>query len=74
MTDMKNQLDAFVTDRNRLAAELATVLVGMESVIDEVLCCLLTGSHALLEGNPGLGKTLLVRSLATAAGLESKRI
>ncbi len=74
MTTMQTQLDAFVADRNRLASELATVLVGMEPVIDEVLCCLLTGTHALLEGNPGLGKTLLVRSLATATGLESKRI
>jgi MoxR-like ATPase len=74
VSDAQAQLDAFAADRKRLGDELATVLVGLDSVIDDILSCLLTGSHALIEGNPGLGKTLLVRTLATAGGLDSKRI
>ena len=46
--------------------ELATVIVGHEDVLRGVLVALLAGGHALLEGVPGLGKTLLVRTLADA--------
>ena len=48
----------------QLKAQISTVLVGQESVIEGVLICLFAGGHALLEGVPGLGKTLLVRTLA----------
>jgi MoxR-like ATPase len=54
--------------------EMARVIVGQRAVVDGVLTCLLAGSHALLEGVPGLGKTLLVRTLAQTLGLESTRI
>jgi MoxR-like ATPase len=54
--------------------EMARVIVGQRAVVDGVLTCLLAGSHALLEGVPGLGKTLLVRTLAQTLGLESQRI
>ncbi|MGQ9576327.1 MAG: AAA family ATPase [Thermoguttaceae bacterium] len=59
---------------DRLRAELARLLVGQEKVVEQVLLAVLAGGHALLEGVPGLGKTLLVRSLAEAAGLAFKRI
>jgi MoxR-like ATPase len=50
------------------------VMVGQRPVIDGVLTCMLAGSHALLEGVPGLGKTMLVRTLSRALGLSFARI
>src|SRR3954468_17027855 len=47
-----------------LRAEVAKAMVGQRDVIDAVLCALLAGGHVLVEGVPGLGKTLLVRGLA----------
>jgi MoxR-like ATPase len=47
-----------------MRAEIAKALVGQKEVIDAVLCALLAGGHVLVEGVPGLGKTLLVRALA----------
>src|SRR5580765_7884869 len=49
-----------------LRAEVAKAIVGQHDVIDAVLCALLAGGHVLVEGVPGLGKTLLVRALARA--------
>jgi len=50
------------------------VLIGQESVVDQVLVALLSNGHVLLEGIPGLGKTLLVRTVATCFGGQFKRI
>jgi MoxR-like ATPase len=47
-----------------MRAEIAKALIGQREVIDSVLCALLAGGHVLVEGVPGLGKTLLVRALA----------
>jgi MoxR-like ATPase len=58
----------------RLRAELAKVIVGQEEVIEQVMVTLLAGGHALLEGVPGLAKTLLVSSLAESLQLRFKRI
>ncbi|HJO15367.1 MAG TPA: AAA family ATPase [Phycisphaerales bacterium] len=66
--------DSFAHDWDRLKAELAKIIVGQEDVIDSVLTCLFAGGHALLEGVPGLGKTLLVRSLSEALHLDFSRI
>jgi MoxR-like ATPase len=63
--------------RDRLGAlreEIGRVMVGQRPVIDGVLTCMLAGSHALLEGVPGLGKTMLVRTLSRALGLSFARI
>jgi len=72
--DFGEQIAAFRADYERIAGEIRKVIVGHEQVIDEVLACLLSGGHALLEGVPGLGKTLLVRTLADALELSFSRI
>ena len=59
---------------NRLRDELAKVIVGQDEVIEQVLIAILARGHALLEGVPGLAKTLLVSSLAQSIHLSFKRI
>ncbi|MEZ6317326.1 MAG: MoxR family ATPase [Phycisphaerales bacterium] len=62
--------DTFV----RLKGEIAKVMVGQDEVVESVLTALFAGGHVLLEGVPGLGKTLLVRTLATTLHLPFSRI
>ncbi len=50
------------------------MIVGQDAVVEEVLWCLIAGGHVLLEGNPGLGKTLLVRTLSACLDLRFSRI
>ena len=57
-----------------LTRELEKVIVGQQVTIELVLCALFTRGHVLLEGVPGTAKTLLVRALAAALGLQSKRV
>src|SRR5438132_2825384 len=57
-----------------LYAEIAKVIVGQRTLIDRLLLGLLTGGHLLLEGVPGLAKTLAVRTLSRALRLSFKRI
>ena len=57
-----------------LRREIGVKVIGQERVVEEVLLCLLAGGHGLLEGVPGLAKTLLVRSLAQAMELDFRRI
>jgi MoxR-like ATPase len=71
MTDRIDQVGEAVA---RVRAAVGEVIVGQRDVVDEVLWCLLAGGHALLEGVPGLGKTLLVRALAASLSLRFARI
>jgi MoxR-like ATPase len=57
-----------------LRDEVHKALIGQEEVLEHLLIALLAGGHALLEGVPGLAKTLMVRTLGQALGLPSKRI
>ena len=68
------QADAFRRDYRAVQAEIAKAIVGHEEIINGVLTCLFVGGHALLEGVPGLGKTALIRSLASALNLKFNRI
>jgi MoxR-like ATPase len=58
----------------RLKTTIAQAFIGQPSVVDEVLAAMLAGGHVLLEGVPGLGKTLLVQALARAVGGRYSRI
>ncbi|WP_309396863.1 AAA family ATPase [Cerasicoccus maritimus] len=60
--------------RDRLMAELRKAVVGQDQVIEELVITMFARGHALLTGVPGLGKTLLVRSLAESMSLAFKRI
>jgi MoxR-like ATPase len=65
--------DAPVSAAGRLRADRRRI-VGQTDVVEEVVLCLFAGGHVLLEGVPGLAKTLLVRTLADALSLEFRRI
>ena len=67
-------ITAFVETVQKLRKELDSIVVGQERVIRELLLALLSGGHVLLEGVPGLGKTLLVRTLSDALALKFARI
>ncbi|HZN04980.1 MAG TPA: MoxR family ATPase [Candidatus Polarisedimenticolia bacterium] len=58
----------------RAREEVARVIVGQADAVDQALAVILTGHHALIEGMPGVAKTLLVRSLAAVLGCEFARI
>ncbi|MGH7506377.1 MAG: AAA family ATPase [Longimicrobiales bacterium] len=73
LTD-EQAIEALVGRAAALRAEVQRRIVGQERAIDEVLLCLLAGGHGLLEGVPGLAKTLLVRTLAEAMHLEFRRV
>jgi MoxR-like ATPase len=67
---VQRQLDGLA----RVRTAIARVMVGQEAVVEQLLVCLLAGGHCLLEGVPGLGKTLLVRTLGQALALDFRRI
>ncbi len=71
---MEARADEFRTAYSRVKAEIGKVIVGHDEIVHGVLTCLFVGGHALLEGVPGLGKTLLVRTLADAVALDFNRI
>jgi len=65
---------AFVSGYNKLKAALGRRIVGQEAVIEQVFIAIAAGGHSLLEGVPGLAKTLLVKSFADAMHLTFRRI
>jgi MoxR-like ATPase len=72
--ELRRQLDEFRTHYETLRAEIGKVIVGHADIVNGTLTALIAGGHVLLEGVPGLGKTLLVRTLADALHLKFQRI
>jgi len=68
------RIEDFAESIDRLKSEIGRVVVGQRRVVREILVSLLAGGHVLLEGAPGLGKTLLVRTLAQCLRLDFSRI
>ena len=71
---VQEQVKKFDEDFLRVREEIAKLVVGHTEVVEGLLTCLLCGGHVLLEGVPGLGKTLLVKSLGAALRLQFSRI
>ena len=67
-------IKGLVANYKRLKQEIGKVIVGQHEAVDHVLLSVLCGGHSLLIGVPGLAKTLLVNTVATALGLNFKRI
>lgn len=78
MTDTTMEIptdaDALIARAVKLRNELGKVLIGQQAVVDQLLCGMLAGGHVLIEGVPGLGKTLMVRALAAALDCQFARI
>jgi MoxR-like ATPase len=72
--EMALKIQRFRAQVTRLREEIAQVIVGHEEIVTGVLVALLSGGHVLLEGVPGLGKTMLVRTLAEAIDLTFSRL
>ena len=72
--EAQERVEQFQASYEAIRAEVGKVIVGLEETVEQVLSCLLTGGHALLEGVPGIGKTMLIRTLAEALDLRFSRI
>ena len=70
----RENLEQFQERYRRLQAEIGKRIVGYQNVIDQVLTAMFAGGHVLLEGVPGLGKTLTVRTISDATQLSFRRI
>jgi MoxR-like ATPase len=72
--NLNEKVDAIRSNFKRINNELAKIIVGQNLLIKHLFTCLLSGGHALIEGVPGLGKTLIVRSLSKILDLKYSRI
>jgi MoxR-like ATPase len=72
--EMQQRANEFRSAYAKVQAEIGKVIVGHTDIVHGVLTCLFVGGHALLEGVPGLGKTLLVRTLSQVLELNFSRI
>lgn len=74
MVETKQQLEQWMETINAIREQVAGVIVGQRDVVEQMLWCIFAGGHALVEGIPGLGKTMLVRTIADAIDLSFSRI
>ncbi|MEZ4753794.1 MAG: AAA family ATPase [Bdellovibrionota bacterium] len=72
--ELAADVESFSHNYSLIRDEIGQVIVGMDEVVRGTLSAIFAGGHVLLEGVPGLGKTLLVKSIARALGLSFKRI
>ena len=77
MTDsaeLQERIARFQKTQDAIVGQVRKIIVGQDEVIDQVLTALFVGGHCLITGLPGTAKTLLVRTLSQALGLEFRRI
>ena len=74
VASIKKEIDKFKRDYNRISEEISKVIVGNKDIVKKILIAFFANGHVLLEGVPGLGKTLLVKSLSKVLGFGFKRI
>jgi MoxR-like ATPase len=72
--EIKAKVQDYVARFGALRSEIGRVIVGQEEIVEGTLLALMAGGHVLLEGVPGLGKTLLVRTLGETMGLDFARV
>ena len=70
----ETQIAAQLAKLGDLRAAIGQAIVGQDAVVEQLLIALIAGGHCLMEGVPGLGKTLLVRSLGAALALDFRRV
>ena len=71
---IKEKVQDYVAKFGALRSEIGRVIVGQQDIVEGTLFALMAGGHVLLEGVPGLGKTLLVRTLGETLGLDFARV
>jgi MoxR-like ATPase len=71
---LQQRIDRFHAVRENILAQVRQVIVGQQEVLDQVLIALFVGGHCLMTGLPGTAKTLMVRTIAEALGLQFRRI
>nr|MBA4404664.1 ATPase [Nanoarchaeum sp.] len=71
---ISKEIDFSVNKLEKIKAEVSKTVIGQEKVVNDMLVCLMCEGSALLEGVPGIAKTLIMKSLASAIGCNSKRI
>jgi MoxR-like ATPase len=74
LTALNNEVTVLTNKLSDLKKEMAKVIIGQEETVDQLLITFLAGGHALLEGVPGLAKTLMIRTLSQAIELKFRRI
>src|ERR1700750_1007810 len=72
--ELQQRVERFHAVREGIVKQVREVIVGQDEVLDQVLIALFVGGHCLITGLPGTAKTLMVRTIADALGLEFRRI
>jgi MoxR-like ATPase len=72
--NLQQRIDRFHTVREEILKQVREVIVGQEDVLDQILIAIFVGGHVLMTGMPGTAKTLMVRTIADALGLQFRRI
>ncbi|SFC15681.1 MoxR-like ATPase [Zunongwangia mangrovi] len=74
LTNLEKEIEHLTTKIELLKKEIGKIIIGQEETIEQLLITFLAGGHALLEGVPGLAKTLMIRTLSDAIDLKFRRI
>src|SRR6202453_2553009 len=74
VVQLQQRIERFHTVREAIVKQVREVIVGQEEVLEQVLIALFVGGHCLITGLPGTAKTLMVRTISDALGLQFRRI